>query len=85
MEKVRIGFVGVGSMGQCAHLRNYAALPDCEVVAIAELRPELAAQVANRYGVPNVYRDHRELLANEELDGVVAREYMGMLKSGSDE
>ena len=72
MEKVRIGFVGVGSMGQCAHLRNYAALPDCEVAAIAELRPELAAQVAARYGVRNVYRDHRELLANEELDGIVA-------------
>ncbi len=72
MEKVRIGFVGVGNMGQCAHLRNYAALPDCEIVAIAELRPELAAQVAARYGVPNVYRDHRELLANEQLDGIVA-------------
>ena len=37
MSKPRIGFVGVGGMGQCAHLRNYATLPDCEVVAIAEV------------------------------------------------
>ena len=36
MTKVKIGFVGVGGMGQCAHLKNYVTLPDCEVVAIAD-------------------------------------------------
>ena len=50
MDKVRLGFVGVGGMGQCAHLKNYVVLPDCEVVALAELRPELARQVANETG-----------------------------------
>ncbi len=59
-------------MGQCAHLKNYALLPDCEVVALAELRPELAARVAAKYGVPRVYADHRAMLAAEELDGLVA-------------
>ncbi len=72
MDKVRIGFVGVGAMGQMAHLRNYADLPDCEVVAIAELRPETAELVARRYGIAKVYRDHRAMLEAEELDGVVA-------------
>jgi len=72
MEKIRLGFVGVGKMGQMAHLRNYATLPDCEVVAIAELRAETARIVATRYGIRKVYRDHREMLATEKLDGVVA-------------
>jgi len=72
MAKVRIGFVGVGFMGQCAHLRNYAVLPDCDVVAIAELRQELARSVAARYGVARVYHSHEEMLAREELDGIVA-------------
>lgn len=72
MDKVRIGFVGVGTMGQCAHLKNYAVLPDCEVVAIAEMRESLGKKVAARYGVPNVYTDHREMLASEQLDGIVA-------------
>jgi len=72
MDKLRIGFVGVGSMGQCAHLRSYVTVPDCEVVAIAELREDLARKVAARYGVPRVYKTHEELLANEELDGIVA-------------
>jgi len=72
MGTVKIGFVGVGAMGQCAHLKNYVALPDCEVVAIAELREKLAKQVAAHYNVPRVYKDHQELLANEQLDGIVA-------------
>jgi predicted dehydrogenase len=59
-------------MGQCAHLKNYAALPDCAVVALAEIRKELGARVAARYGVPRVYGDHQEMLAREKLDGIVA-------------
>lgn len=34
MKPVRIGLVGVGFMGQAAHLRNYATLEDCEVAAV---------------------------------------------------
>ncbi len=71
-EKVRIGFVGVGPMGQCAHLKNYATIPKCEVVAIAELRQEMGRKVASRYGVANVYKNHEEMLGAEELDGIVA-------------
>jgi predicted dehydrogenase len=71
-NKVKIGFVGVGSMGQCAHLKNYAVLDSCEVVAIAELREGLGKKVAARYGVPNIYRSHEEMIAQEDLDGIVA-------------
>jgi len=71
-DRARIGFVGVGTMGQCAHLKNYVAIPECEVVAIAELRRETARLVAVRYGVPKVYDDHQAMLAAEELDGIVA-------------
>ncbi len=70
-KKLRLGFIGVGKMGQAAHLRNFAALEECEVVAIAELREEMACRVARRYGVPRVYRYHREMLAHEQLDGLV--------------
>jgi len=59
-------------MGQCAHLRNYAALPDCEVVALAELRPVLREKAARKYGVPRTYASATEMLAAEQLDGIVA-------------
>ncbi|HEY3377287.1 MAG TPA: Gfo/Idh/MocA family oxidoreductase [Armatimonadota bacterium] len=72
MSKIKVGFVGVGNMGQNAHLKNYAALPECEVVALAEVREGLGHKVAARYGIPHVYRDHKEMLANEHLDAIVA-------------
>ncbi len=59
-------------MAQCAHLVNYSVLPDCEVVALAELRPELGRRVAEHYGVPRVYASHTEMIANEQLDCIVA-------------
>ena len=71
-QKIKLGFVGVGGMGQCAHLKNYITLPDCEVVALAEVRQGLGQKVAARYGVPRVYPSHVEMLASEKLDGIVA-------------
>jgi predicted dehydrogenase len=72
-KRVRIGFVGVGAMGQCAHLRNYVALAeDCEVVALAELKMDQGQKVARHYNVPRVYTDHEEMMSKEDLDGVVA-------------
>jgi predicted dehydrogenase len=59
-------------MGQCAHLKNYVTLPDCEVVAVAEIRPELAHQVAQKYRIPKVYAGFDEMVAHEQLDGIVA-------------
>jgi predicted dehydrogenase len=71
--KLRIGFVGAGFMGQLAHIRSYALLRDeCELVALAEPRQRTAELVAARYGIRRIYRDHRELLESEQLDGVVA-------------
>ncbi|HPD17055.1 MAG TPA: Gfo/Idh/MocA family oxidoreductase [Planctomycetota bacterium] len=72
MAKVRIGFCGVGAMGQCAHLKNYYTLPDCEVVALAELREKQGKAVARHYRVPKVYKEAAEMLANEQLDAIVA-------------
>ncbi|MBN1872629.1 MAG: Gfo/Idh/MocA family oxidoreductase [Anaerolineae bacterium] len=71
-QKVKIGFVGVGGMGQCAHLKNYVTLDTCEVVAIAEIREALGKKVAARYGIPRMYSSHEAMLANETLDGIVA-------------
>lgn len=71
-RKVRIGFIGVGGMGQRAHLRNYLTLPDCEVVALAEIREKTGQLVGTRMGIPKVYASHEAMLSAEKLDGVVA-------------
>ncbi|MBQ7258203.1 MAG: Gfo/Idh/MocA family oxidoreductase [Abditibacteriota bacterium] len=71
MEKVRVGFAGTGFMGQLAHLKNYVEIPECEVVALAEYRPNLGKLVAAKYGVPKVYTSIDDMLKNEKLDAVV--------------
>ena len=71
-KKLRIGFVGTGFMGQCAHLRNYATIEGCEIVALAEMREDMGRRVGAKYGIPKVYKLASEMLAKEKLDGIVA-------------
>ena len=80
-DKIRIGFVGCGYMGQKAHLDNYVTIPGCEVVALAEGRAETAAMVARKYDIPQVYGTHHELLEKADVDAVVAIMGYGLHRS----
>ena len=66
MNRLRVGVVGVGHLGQ-HHARILASLPDVELVAVADSRPEQAQAVADRYGTRAV-ADYRELL--DQVDAV---------------
>jgi predicted dehydrogenase len=72
MKEVRMGFVGCGFMGQVAHIANFSALPGCKMVAVADPREDMAAQVAARYGIQRVYKDHTEMAQDSEVDAVAA-------------
>jgi predicted dehydrogenase len=67
---LRLGYVGCGTMAQRVHLPNFTSIPDCEVVALAEVRQELGEKVRRRYGVPRLYADHRTLLEDPDLDAI---------------
>ncbi|MDO3410975.1 Gfo/Idh/MocA family oxidoreductase [Saccharibacillus sp. CPCC 101409] len=69
MEKVRIGLIGCGSISD-SHLQAYAANPQAELVAVCDLNADRARQTAEKYGVPGVYGDYRELLADPDIDAV---------------
>ena len=71
-KQLRIGFVGVGAMGQMAHLRNYLVLPGCHVAAIAELRENTGKAVVKRHNIPAYYRSAADMLKAEPLDALVA-------------
>lgn len=70
-EPLRIGMVGGGMIGQLAHLATFATVPDCRVVALAELRPALGRAVAERFDIAAVYPDHRAMLRDPAIDAVV--------------
>ena len=47
MELVKVGVVGVGSLGQ-HHARNYKDLPDCELVGVVDTDRRAATKIASR-------------------------------------
>lgn len=70
MEPLKIGYVGCGFMAQKVHIPNLAAMPECQLVALAELRTELGLKVQARYHIPRLYRSHLELAADPEVEAV---------------
>lgn len=63
-----VGVIGVG-MGE-AHVRGYSAMPDVQVLALADIAEQRVKSCAARYNVPKVYSDYQELLALPEIDAV---------------
>lgn len=70
MEPIKLGYVGCGFMAQKVHIPNFTSLPDCELIGLAEVRPELGREVQQRWGIPRLYTDHTELAADPEIEAV---------------
>lgn len=67
----RIGVIGTGWWATEAHLPAIVANPDCELVAIADPIDEKRDRAASVFEPAASYADHREMLDDEQLDGVV--------------
>lgn len=67
-ERVRVGIVGAG-VGS-AHAGGYSKCANAQMVALCDLDAARAQKLANEYGIPKIYTDYREMLAEENLDAV---------------
>jgi predicted dehydrogenase len=65
-EKLRVGVIGVGHLGEY-HVQKYKAIPTAELVGVVDTDPERADEIARRYGT-RVFRERSELL--DMVDGV---------------
>lgn len=74
-RRFKIGIIGTGWIAE-AHIESYLEMDDVDIVAMADLIPGKAEKFAANYNkdgrLDNVhfYPSHKELLDNEELDGV---------------
>jgi len=68
VRRLRVGCVGTGFIAG-RHLAALAGFPDVDVVAVADVRAERAAEAAARCGA-RPYDDGLALLATEDLDAV---------------
>ncbi len=70
-DKARIAVIGTGWWSTFAHIPTLKKHPEVELVALADIRPEILSKAAKYYEVEKTYSDYRELLEQETLDGVV--------------
>ncbi|REK62504.1 MAG: oxidoreductase [Cohnella sp.] len=69
MSAIGIGVIGLGSISEM-HLSAYGRNPDVRIAAVCDLNGERARAKADKYGVPGVYTDYRDLLNDPNVDAV---------------
>ncbi len=70
-RKVKIAVIGTGRMGS-VHVRNIAtSIPQADLVAICDIRLEVAQVLGDELGIKRVVKDYKELLADPEIEAVL--------------
>jgi predicted dehydrogenase len=68
-SKIRTAVIGVGYLGRF-HTQKYAALANSELVAVVDLNPTVASQVAREYGI-TALTDYRDLFGRVDAVSIV--------------
>ena len=82
MAKYRVAIIGTGRMGGLiedeldpnqfsspyGHFSAYQAMPETEVIAVANRGPERLERFSERFGCRNTYLDYREMIEREKPD-----------------
>lgn len=70
-RKARIGFVGCGSHSTLSLYPAIHTIPEMELVAVCDLKEDLARRNARNFGALRWYTKVDEMLEKETLDGVI--------------
>jgi len=66
---INVGLIGVGYIGPI-HLEALARIPGINVRAVCDVNRDQAEKIAEKYDVPSVYDDYRDVLADADIDVV---------------
>ena len=70
-RRINLAVIGTGRMGS-VHVRNLARqIPEANLVAVCDLRIELAQTLADELGIPRVTANYHELLADPSIEAVL--------------
>lgn len=69
MEKIRLGLIGLGSMGKI-HLHNCLKLDSATLVAASDVSKK-ALNLAQKLGIKKTYTDYKMLLNDKSVDAVI--------------
>ncbi len=69
-KRLGVGVLGAHAWAEKAHLPGYAAYDRARLVAICDVVPERAHALAEQFGIPRVYSDPSELIADPDVEMV---------------
>jgi predicted dehydrogenase len=64
-----VAVIGAGAIG-LNHIESFQKHPAAKVVALAEVSPERGREAADKFNVPELVTDYKELLARDDIDVV---------------
>lgn len=70
MRQVTVAVIGCGTIARDAHMPSYAKNPKAKVKYVVDIKPDAAKALGERYGVPNIITDYREILDDKEVEAV---------------
>jgi predicted dehydrogenase len=70
MSKIGVGLIGANRWAESAHLPGYAAHENVDLVALCDVIPERALAMQKKFGARKVYHDHRDMLADPEIQAI---------------
>jgi len=71
IKKAKIGFVGCGGHATFVLYPTIHTIPEIDLIAVCDLKEELARRTARNFGARKWYTDLNKMLSEEKLDGVV--------------
>lgn len=69
-QTLRVAGIGTGGIFKSVHIKPLVDHPEVEVVALCDVVEEKAQQLADEYGVKQVFTDYRDVLKLEDVDAV---------------
>lgn len=69
MDKIRIGVIGNGIIGE-SHIKEYSQIPDCEVVAICDINEARLNEIGDKYGIERRFTNIGRLLDCDDIQAV---------------
>jgi predicted dehydrogenase len=71
MDEVKVAIIGLGSVAQLVHLPNLSKIKSVKLQSVAEVKASRRRAIAEKYNIPENYKDHKELLEKSDVDTVI--------------
>ena len=79
-DNVRVAIIGLGGVAQLVHLPNLSKIHHVEIRSVAEVKTSRLNALADKFNIPERYKDHNELLERSEVDAVIITTPTGLHK-----